>query len=54
MPIREQINAINERKSIIPHSEDGAMVAHTAKCSEVKILLSSGYGRAINTVSNYK
>ena len=39
MPIREQINSINERKSINPHGEDGAMVAQTAKCSEVKNII---------------
>ena len=56
MPIHEQINAINEHKSITPHSEDGAKAAtqRTVQRSKMSKILSSGYGRAIKSVSNYK
>lgn len=52
MPIHEQINAINEHKSITPLSEDGAKAA--TQRSKMSKILSSGYGRAIKSVSNYK
>ena len=58
MPIHEQINAINEHKSsgITPHGEDGAKATtqQTVQRSKMSKILSSGYGRAINAVSNYK
>lgn len=47
---------MDTHKSITPHSEDGAKTAtqRTVQRSKMSKILSSGYGRAINTVSNYK